>query len=148
MSFICQDKSIFLSVSENSAVNKLWFSSITSDNSSVMDCQGLIDPIPFHTGCKPPESVPYWLYPTRTRRLRGRLCNPGRWPGSRRSPGCYFLHFFLVFKLRPYSRRISRSLVKEPKINFYDYCRIQDEALRFNPPSLRDLSHRAGGKVK
>jgi hypothetical protein len=36
-----------------------------------------------------------------------------------------------VFKLRPYSRKISRSLVKEPKIYFYDYCRIQDEALRF-----------------
>ena len=42
-----------------------------------------------------------------------------------------FEQFFLVFKLRPYSRRISRSLVKEPKIYFYDYCRIQDEALRF-----------------
>jgi predicted AAA+ superfamily ATPase len=42
-----------------------------------------------------------------------------------------FEHFFLVFKLRPYSKRISRSLVKEPKIYFYDYCRIQDEALRF-----------------
>lgn len=42
-----------------------------------------------------------------------------------------FEQFFLVFKLRPYSRKISRSLVKEPKIYFYDYCRIQDEALRF-----------------
>ena len=42
-----------------------------------------------------------------------------------------FEHFFLVFELRPYSKRISRSLVKEPKIYFYDYCRIQDEALRF-----------------
>ena len=42
-----------------------------------------------------------------------------------------FERFFLVFKLRPYSRKISRSLVKEPKIYFYDYCRIQDEALRF-----------------
>ena len=42
-----------------------------------------------------------------------------------------FEQFFLVFKLRPYSKRISRSLVKEPKIYFYDYCRIQDEALRF-----------------
>ena len=36
-----------------------------------------------------------------------------------------------MFELRPYSKRISRSLVKEPKIYFYDYCRIQDEALRF-----------------
>jgi len=42
-----------------------------------------------------------------------------------------FEQFFLVFKLRPYSKRISRSLVKEPKMFFYDYCRIQDEALRF-----------------
>ena len=42
-----------------------------------------------------------------------------------------FERFYLVFKLRPYSSRISRSLVKEPKIYFYDFCRIQDEALRF-----------------
>ncbi len=42
-----------------------------------------------------------------------------------------FEQFFLVFRLRPYSKRISRSLVKEPKIYFYDYCRIQNEALRF-----------------
>jgi hypothetical protein len=42
-----------------------------------------------------------------------------------------FEHFFLLFELRPYSKRISRSLVKEPKIYFYDYCRIQDESLRF-----------------
>ncbi len=42
-----------------------------------------------------------------------------------------FEQFLLVFKLRPYSRKISRSLVKEPKIYFYDYCRIQDESLRF-----------------
>jgi hypothetical protein len=42
-----------------------------------------------------------------------------------------FEQFFLVFKLRPYSKKISRSLVKEPKIYFFDYCRIQDEALRF-----------------
>jgi hypothetical protein len=42
-----------------------------------------------------------------------------------------FEQFFLLFKIRPYNRRISRSLVKEPKIYFYDYGRIQDEALRF-----------------
>ncbi len=42
-----------------------------------------------------------------------------------------FERFFLVFKLRPYSKQISRSLVKEPKIYFYDYCRVQDEAQRF-----------------
>jgi len=42
-----------------------------------------------------------------------------------------FERFFLVFKVRPYSKRISRSLVKEPKIYFYDYCRVRDEAMRF-----------------
>lgn len=42
-----------------------------------------------------------------------------------------FKRFFLVFKIRPYSKRISRSLVKEPKLYFYDYCRVRDEALRF-----------------
>lgn len=42
-----------------------------------------------------------------------------------------FERFFLVFRLRPYSRRITRSLVKEPKVYFYDYCRIEDHALRF-----------------
>ena len=42
-----------------------------------------------------------------------------------------FEQFFLVFRLRPYSKKISRALVKETKIYFYDYCRIKDEALRF-----------------
>jgi predicted AAA+ superfamily ATPase len=42
-----------------------------------------------------------------------------------------FERFFLVFKIRPYSKKISRSLVKEPKLYFYDYCRVRDEALRF-----------------
>ena len=42
-----------------------------------------------------------------------------------------FERFFLVFKLRPYSKRISRSLVKEPKVYFYDCCRVPDEALRY-----------------
>ena len=42
-----------------------------------------------------------------------------------------FERFFLIFKIRPYSKKISRSLVKEPKLYFYDYCRVRDEALRF-----------------
>jgi len=42
-----------------------------------------------------------------------------------------FEQFLLLFKLRPYSKKLSRSLVKEPKIYFFDYCRIQDDALRF-----------------
>ncbi|MBW2368674.1 MAG: ATP-binding protein [Deltaproteobacteria bacterium] len=42
-----------------------------------------------------------------------------------------FERFFLIFKIRPYSERIKRSLAKEPKLYFYDYCRIADEAFRF-----------------
>jgi len=42
-----------------------------------------------------------------------------------------FERFFLIFKLPPYSKRISRSLVKEPKIYFYDPCRVQEDAFRF-----------------
>ncbi len=42
-----------------------------------------------------------------------------------------FDRFFLVFRLRPFSKQLSRSLVKEPKIYFYDYCRIPDEGFRF-----------------
>ncbi len=42
-----------------------------------------------------------------------------------------FDRFFLVFRLRPFSKQLSRSLVKEPKIYFYDYCRIEDEGFRF-----------------
>ncbi|MDY6955151.1 MAG: ATP-binding protein, partial [Thermodesulfobacteriota bacterium] len=51
-----------------------------------------------------------------------------------------FERFFLVFSLRPYSRRISRSLVKEPKLYFYDYCRIDDDALRFENMVAVELS--------
>ncbi len=51
-----------------------------------------------------------------------------------------FEQFFLVFKIRPYSKRISRSLVKEPKIYFYDYCRVHDEALRFENMVAVELS--------
>lgn len=51
-----------------------------------------------------------------------------------------FERFFLIFKLRPYSKRISRSLVKEPKIYFYDYCRVQDAALRLENMVAVELS--------
>jgi len=39
--------------------------------------------------------------------------------------------FFLTFRLRPYSKRISRSIVKETKLYFYDYRRLDDPAARF-----------------
>ncbi len=42
-----------------------------------------------------------------------------------------FERFLLVFTLRPYSKNLSRSLVKEPKVYFYDYCMIAEDALRF-----------------
>lgn len=42
-----------------------------------------------------------------------------------------FEHVFLIFKLRPYSRRIARSLLKEPKFYFYDSCAIDKDSLRF-----------------
>jgi predicted AAA+ superfamily ATPase len=51
-----------------------------------------------------------------------------------------FERFFLTFKLRPYSKRISRSLVKEPKVYFYDYCRVEDQALRFENMVAVELS--------
>jgi len=51
-----------------------------------------------------------------------------------------FERFFLVFKLRPYSKRIARSLVKEPKIYFYDYCKVEDEGLRFENMVAVELS--------
>ena len=42
-----------------------------------------------------------------------------------------FERVFLVFRIRPFTKRISRSLVKEPKVYFYDYCRVKNDALRF-----------------
>jgi len=39
--------------------------------------------------------------------------------------------FFLTFRLRPYSRRVSRSIVKDAKLYFYDYRRIDDPGARF-----------------
>ena len=42
-----------------------------------------------------------------------------------------FERFFLVFRIRPFTKRISRTLMKEPKIYFYDYCRVKNDALRF-----------------
>ncbi len=39
--------------------------------------------------------------------------------------------FYLVFRLRPYSKNIKRSLLKAAKCYFYDYARINDEAQKF-----------------
>lgn len=42
-----------------------------------------------------------------------------------------FERFYLIFKLRPFSRNIPRAVQKEPKYYFYDYCKIRDPAIRF-----------------
>jgi predicted AAA+ superfamily ATPase len=42
-----------------------------------------------------------------------------------------FEQLYLVFRVRPYSRRIRRSILKEPKLYFYDYCRVKDDGKRF-----------------
>jgi predicted AAA+ superfamily ATPase len=42
-----------------------------------------------------------------------------------------FKRFALVFPIRPYHRRIDRSLVKEPKLYFYDFVRVDDPGARF-----------------
>ncbi len=42
-----------------------------------------------------------------------------------------FRRFYLVFSVQPYHRKISRSLVKEPKLYLYDVVRVEDEGARF-----------------
>ncbi len=37
----------------------------------------------------------------------------------------------LVFRISPYSRRVSRSILKAKKLYFYDYGRVEEEAKRF-----------------
>lgn len=38
----------------------------------------------------------------------------------------YLENLFVVFKIRPYSKNIARSVVKEPKYYFFDYTRIEN----------------------
>ncbi len=41
-------------------------------------------------------------------------------------------NMYLVFRISPYSRNIARSILKEPKLYFYDYCRVDgDEGVIF-----------------
>jgi predicted AAA+ superfamily ATPase len=42
-----------------------------------------------------------------------------------------FEKFCLLFRVRPYSRRIARSILKEPKLYFYDCRRVPVEGKRF-----------------
>ena len=42
-----------------------------------------------------------------------------------------FEKFYLIFKLRPYSKNISRTLLREPKYYFYDFAGIENDGLRF-----------------
>lgn len=41
-----------------------------------------------------------------------------------------FERLFLIFKVRPYSRRINRSLLREPKYYFFDWCRVPESGPR------------------
>ncbi len=36
-------------------------------------------------------------------------------------------NLYLVFRIQPYSRNIARSILKEPKLYFYDYCRVEGD---------------------
>jgi uncharacterized protein len=41
-------------------------------------------------------------------------------------------NLYLVFRIYPFSKNIARSILKEPKIYFYDYCRVEgDEGKTF-----------------
>lgn len=42
-----------------------------------------------------------------------------------------FENLFIVFKLRPYSKRISRTLQKQPKYYFWDWSQVAEPAARF-----------------
>ena len=42
-----------------------------------------------------------------------------------------FEKFFLIFTVRPYSKLISRSILKQPKIYFYDFCLLDNPAIKF-----------------
>ena len=42
-----------------------------------------------------------------------------------------FERFLLIFRIRPYSEKISRSILKEPKLYFYDVRRLSEEGPRF-----------------
>ena len=42
-----------------------------------------------------------------------------------------FERFYLVFRLSPYSRKISRAISKEKKLYLYDYAAIRSESARF-----------------
>lgn len=53
-----------------------------------------------------------------------------------------FERFSLIFMLRPYSKRIARSLQKAPKIYFYDPCRVSNDGFRFENMVAVEL-HRA-----
>ena len=53
-----------------------------------------------------------------------------------------FERFYLLFSIRPYSRRIPRTLLREPKYYFYDHCRIEDAGFRFENMVATEL-HRS-----
>ena len=42
-----------------------------------------------------------------------------------------FEKFFLIFSITPYSKSVSRSILKQPKVYFFDYCLLDEPALKF-----------------
>jgi uncharacterized protein len=54
-----------------------------------------------------------------------------------------FKRFALIFSLRPYHRKIGRSLVKEPKLYFYDFARVEDPGARFENMVALELQRAA-----
>jgi predicted AAA+ superfamily ATPase len=54
-----------------------------------------------------------------------------------------FERFRLVFRVRPYSRNISRSITREPKLYFFDACRVPDEGGRFENMVALELKRAA-----
>lgn len=41
-----------------------------------------------------------------------------------------FERLFLMFRIKPYSRQVKRSLLKEPKFYFFDFCRVGNQGAR------------------
>ena len=50
-----------------------------------------------------------------------------------------FDHFYLTFRLSPWSKKISRSLLKEKKLYLYNYPHITDSAVRFENMAALEL---------
>jgi hypothetical protein len=50
-----------------------------------------------------------------------------------------FKKFYLLFSIKPYHRRISRALLKEPKLYLYDFVQVREPAARFENMAALEL---------